>query len=160
MNKHPGYVNAIIFRILNKRHEILLQKKDRDYKAAPGKWVIFGGHLEQKDPSFDFRMIKELNEEIGENFFIGEIHVWKILHERTGPRYIYVFKMTRGKENQNVIALGEGAGYAFLTKKEILGNHRGLIHSHDFNLLIKYFLARKKKESIPEIKLKPIPPHP
>ena len=44
--KEKEYVGALI---LNPNNEILLQKKDLNYKKWPGYWTTFGGAVEESD---------------------------------------------------------------------------------------------------------------
>ena len=49
--------------ILNSRNEILLQRKDIDYKKWPGFWTTFGGKIEETDKTPLDALLREVREE-------------------------------------------------------------------------------------------------
>jgi|TARA_Y100000310_G_scaffold314954_1_gene364933 isopentenyldiphosphate isomerase len=113
--------NVVIAIILNNNNEVLLQKKDLGHPWLPGKWCFFGGKLEEGSNSKD--ILKEiLKRKIGIEVDIIKFlktSPYKIEHSKgieEGEDYIYLCRFN-GKLSD--IKLDEGAGFAFLDKKEL-----------------------------------------
>ena len=117
MNKEQRDVVGVI--ILNKKNEILLQKKTLDFPIYPGGyWFIFGGEMEEGEtPKQTIR--RELLEETG--IELGELEYVKSLDYTIGDGYkgkMHIFK-TEFKGEISDISLTEGAGFAFIDKSEL-----------------------------------------
>lgn len=97
--------------IVNKKGEVLLQKKTLDYPPYPGMWMIFGGEIEKgEDP--EKAIIREIYEETGmtiePRFYISRDYK----HDNSK---IFIAEI----DNASQISLKEGAGFAFIDKKEL-----------------------------------------
>jgi len=115
-------IDTSVIILLNKKKEVLLQKKDQGYPWFPGKWCLFGGGIEPgEEPSQT--LIREISEEIGsipsnlklfkktsyfENYIPDKI--------REGELQVYVGEFT-GKISD--ISLGEGGGFGFFAENEL-----------------------------------------
>ena len=124
--------------ILNKKNEILLQKKDMGYPWFPGKWCLFGGEIEEREKS-EMTIKRELKEELGYSLdnlkFLG-IENYKDQcekHSRMGKQHIFYHKYN-GKISD--LFLKEGAEFAFLSYDEL--NHFDIV-SHDLKTIKKYY---------------------
>ena len=91
-----------------------MQKKTADYPEYPKDWCLFGGHAESENLNKEIE--RELNEELG---------------IKLKPRFIFSKIIDKSKEKEKFhifsselddiskIRLGEGAGFAFFTLKEL-----------------------------------------
>jgi len=130
--------DAVAAIILNKKNEILLQKKDLGHPWTPGEWCFFGGKLEEgKNPIETLREI--LKRKLGNEIEIGKffkIYFYKIEYPGgilNGRDYIYICKFN-GEVSD--IKINEGAGFVFLDKSE-LDLHP--ITKHGLEILKEYF---------------------
>lgn len=114
--KKRDVVEAII---LNKNGEVLLQKKDLNYKTIPGGyWMLFGGEIEEGEAP-ETTIKREIKEELG--YEITESNLFAIKDYNVegkfeGKRYIFLIKFN-GKISD--LRLEEGAGFAFFDKSEL-----------------------------------------
>lgn len=100
--------------ITNKKNEFLLQKKTIDYKDAPGKWVLFGGCMENNESpkeTIERELKEELNISLNVKFVNKFNHVYRDL--RT------IENVFEAKIDKLIYFPTEGAGAAFFTKEEI-----------------------------------------
>lgn len=111
--KSMYYSSAII---VNGNNEVLLQKKDLNYKKGPGKWALFGGVIEPGETPY-VAIKRELIEEIGINLEAKLFKVYDYMEKTiTGRIHIYTALFDLPISS---IKLGEGAGFAFYNKKEL-----------------------------------------
>ncbi len=120
--------NVVECIMVNKKGEALLQKKTLDYIFHPGMWGIFGGVIEEgEDPKK--AIIREIYEETGmiikPRFYISRDY-------EHGSSKIFVAEI----DGTSQISLKEGAGFAFIDKKE-LNNIK--INSFDLQTLLGFF---------------------
>ena len=121
----------VVSIIENSKKEVLLQKKTMDYPIYPGAWCFVGGEAESED--FHKEMLREMKEELGIKLDIKFIFTEKILDKR----YKYTFYVFLAKLNDlSKIKIGEGAGIAFLEKKEL---NTIKMHPETKKILTKYF---------------------
>lgn len=145
-------VAAIITRVMaTDREELLLQKKDLDYVPFPGKWCLFGGAIEQGE-SADAAIRRELREEFGYRYLRRFLFARHFRDFRLRRQYgadelnlgsgtdhkVYVYTCRLRIENPPIFLL-EGAGYAFFSQSEILGDYKDLIEEHHFRIIADYF---------------------
>lgn len=124
--------------ILNNNGEALLQKKDLSYPWFPGKWCLFGGHIE-KGENPRAALQRELYEELEYKF--DRINYYKeeeyedtcSLGKRKGKMRIYVSKADIPLSK---FSLKEGAGLAYLAQSEL--DHYPIVE-HDLKILKEYF---------------------
>ncbi len=113
MKKIEG-VNSII---INKKGEVLLNKKTFDYPSFPGGyWALFGGKIEKEEKPLE-AIIREIKEELGItlsfkflkkiNFNIKELEIID-----------YIFYAEFNEEILN-IHLNEGGGFGFFNLSEL-----------------------------------------
>ena len=114
--KKRDIVEAII---VNKKNEILMQKKTMNYKTVPGgNWCFFGGEIEPEE-SPEKAIKRELKEEI--NLDVKEMRLMKtkgyqISNRFKGKTYIFIIHFTGSTKD---ILLNEGAGFAFFDYSEL-----------------------------------------
>ena len=111
--------DLVLALIINKKNEVLLQKKTLDYLPAPGNWCMFGGEIEKnEDPKR--ALIRELWEELGINFKEDQLKMFK--------SFTYKEKLQKGRFfcflilfnfSSSEISLNEGAGFSFFSKEEL-----------------------------------------
>jgi len=106
--------------IVNEKNEILLQKKTRDYKFAPGGfWTVFGGEIKDGE-SPEQALRREIKEEI--NYDAKQLTLFKICDYELpqngveGRRYIFIVRF-HGSVSQ--ISLSEGCGFGFFSAGEL-----------------------------------------
>lgn len=103
--------------IHNQHGEIMMQRKSHDFEFHPGGcWCLFGGEIEPNE-SVEQAMYREVMEELGfkpinPELFYSEPYQHQ---ERTGTQN--VFRIQR--DLILGLTIGEGAGIAFLNKREI-----------------------------------------
>ncbi len=143
-------VNAIVFRVIKtekgREVEVMLQKKDLRYKSAAGKWVLFGGRRENTDKSLKEAIEQELEEELGSTF-VSEIKLkkflirWRNFQNTKVKRYVYLvqYPFCEREHPLDQISAGEGAGFAFFSKDEILKEYKIFINDPDLKVLKKFF---------------------
>lgn len=102
---------------------VLLQLRD-DFKhiAKPGRWGMFGGHVEPEEAPID-AVVREFTEETGLTFLPENFIPFVRLVSDTGARH-FIYRLTVPIEGRQ-IRLGEGAGFAFLGREQL----------HKFDLL-------------------------
>ncbi len=93
-----------------------MQKKTLDYPLYPGMWCFFGGQAESEN--LHKEMERELKEEIGMKPKLKFLFHQKI-NSKNGNSTFYVFSTKINDLSK--IKIGEGAGLAFFSKKEIKG---------------------------------------
>jgi len=108
--------------ITNSKGEYLMQKKDFDYVWYPGMWTLFGGQINEREKAEEC-LHREIEEELGikpENVeLIKGYHIKDILpigKIREGTIYIFKVEFSGSLDK---IKLGEGAGFAFFSRKEL-----------------------------------------
>jgi len=115
---------AAVIMPLNKRKEMLLQKKDMGYLWHPGSWCFFGGKIE-KGESPEEALRREIGEEIGEKRLLENIAHFDDFpfmdtrtdgEERSGIIHVY---SARFIGNVSDIRLREGAGFGFFSRQEM-----------------------------------------
>ncbi len=97
--------------ILNNKGEVLLQKKTLDYPLTHGKWGIPGGVIKNnEDPKK--AIVREIHEETGltiePKFYISKNYKY-------GNAKIYTARI----DNHTKIYIREGAGFAFVDRREL-----------------------------------------
>ena len=132
-------IDVAVAIIVNKNYEALLQKKDMGYPWFPGKWCLFGGGIEDgEDPETALRreLVEELKFNIGDEIMKFKVQNYQDETDKKikkGRQYVYLVDF---KGEISDIVLNEGAGFAFISKKE-LGDIK--INEHDFNVLKEYY---------------------
>lgn len=107
--------STVIFWDAHKR--IGLQLRDAlPGTPAPGQWGTFGGEIEPGETPL-FAAIREIHEEIGTRLSPTDLTPFAISASPSGVR-LYGFICTREIAPAD-ITLGEGAGFAFLTREQI-----------------------------------------
>jgi ADP-ribose pyrophosphatase YjhB (NUDIX family) len=104
----------VVCIIKNKKRELLLQKKTLDYPPYPGAWSVIGGEAESEN--LHKEMEREIKEEIGIKLKPKFIFKEKATLKR-GKSIFYVFSAKLNEISR--IKIGEGAGVAFFSKKEL-----------------------------------------
>ena len=103
--------------IINKKNEILLQKKTADYAPNPGCWCFFGGEIEMGETP-EQAAKRELKEEL--NYDIKKYELLTSQHykiaDREGKTHTFVVYFDG---DVSKITLTEGAGFAFFSKAEL-----------------------------------------
>jgi len=125
-----GFVNCIIQNELN---EFLFQKKDSKYPHFPGKWVLFGGAIEENESSEE-AIRRELLDEIGISF--KPSFLFEVEYTITGKKIKGITFFSKFSENLSHIKLSEGNGFAFFSESETDRNDVRL----DDKKVIKRFL--------------------
>ena len=93
-------------------------RDDIDGIAAPAQWSVFGGEVE-KNETLIAAASREFAEETGVHFSESELRpLAKFASQATSNGVIYVFEATRPIAPED-IRLGEGAGFGFLTDRQI-----------------------------------------
>lgn len=122
--------------ILNKKGEIMLQKKTLDYPTLPGGyWCFFGGEVEAGEKPEE-TIKREIKEEIGVEIdrikLIG-VRDYTIPEKYKGKEFVFkgIFK---GKLSD--IRVNEGAGFAFFDSSEISSIK---IPAMELRILTEYF---------------------
>jgi len=108
--------NIVVCIILNKKNEILIQKKTMDYKKEKykGMWALFGGGAESED--FEKEINRELMEETGIEFPVKFLFYFDFKREDMN-RKCHVFSTKL--DDVSKISLREGGGFAFFSKEEL-----------------------------------------
>lgn len=108
--------------IVDPSGKILLQRKDLGYKFGPGKWSLFGGHIERNETREE-AMIREIREEIGTDIDLTNLKYFK--------NFIDEFMLKGNKKvdhevfilnfdgDLSKIKLGEGAGFSLFEISEL-----------------------------------------
>ena len=105
--------------LVDKKNNVLLQKKTLDYKIAPGGyWCIFGGEI-KKGETPEQAVIREVAEETGyvinnQKLFCTKDYVLK--NGEHGKLYAFTAPFNG---NLSQISLREGAGFAFFSASEL-----------------------------------------
>ena len=103
--------------IINKKKEILLQKKTSDYPILPGGyWCFFGGAIENGE-SPEEAIRREVKEELGLEltFKIFKVMTYKT-QNYSGTDNIFVAQFNG---DLSKISLSEGGGFAFFSEPEL-----------------------------------------
>lgn len=139
INKEINIAAAII---LNKKGEVLLQKKDLDYLWFPGHWCFFGGEIEQgemPENALKRELLEELGCKIDNLSFFKKYHYKDICSKgkRQGEMHIYTCSLNIPISE---LSLREGAGFAFFSKNENLPKP---IINHNYKVLKQYLIKEK-----------------
>jgi len=114
--------------MVNEKMEVLLQKKTLDYLLHPGMWGIFGGVIEEReDPKK--AIIREIYEETGMTI---KPRFYTSRDYEHGNAKIFIAEI----DDASQISLKEGAGFAFIDKKEL---NDIKINSFDLQTLMVFF---------------------
>ena len=105
--------------LVNRKNEVLLQKKTLDYKTAiRGCWCIFGGEI-KKGETPEETAKREIKEEINykiKNIKPFYIKDYKLENGRHGKLYVFTAFF---EGDISDISLCEGAGFAFFSASAI-----------------------------------------
>ena len=123
--KEKEYVGALI---LNPNNEILLQKKDLNYKKWPGYWTTFGGAVEESDKTILDALQREVVLEetslhlsdmvLFEDYYIDE-SLYGVRGKPNPSRGWCHFFAARFDGDLSKIILGEGAGFSAFGEEEL-----------------------------------------
>lgn len=109
--------NIVECILINKKNEILLQKKTKDYPTLPGGyWCLFGGEIEPNENPKD-TIEREIKEELGVNIaakLFKKIR-YKVSNHH-GDDYIFSADFPYPVSK---IRLTEGGGFAFFDVSEL-----------------------------------------
>jgi 8-oxo-dGTP diphosphatase len=124
--------------MMDQRNRLLLQFRDPfPHIAHPGRWSMFGGHVEGNE---DLRQTcaREIKEELGINLDLQSLvpFVKLVCDPPELVDQIYVFT-TRERIQVSQISLGEGAGFAVLTPMHL----KTLDIPRSVRLVIEHFIS-------------------
>ena len=110
-------VQAACVILRDTQDRFLLQLRDGNSTTlGSGQWGIFGGRLEQGETP-RYAALREIHEEIGVTLTDGDITAFAKCQSTHGTR-LYAFITPRLIAPID-ITLGEGAGFAFLTRDQV-----------------------------------------
>ncbi len=110
----PSVAGALL---LHPDRKILLHHRDdKPWISNPGKWALFGGHL---DPGETPRMAldRELEEELG--LRITRAEEFCVLHGKSLQYYMYIVPI---EAEVGELVLGEGQGMAYFVPEDALAS--------------------------------------
>lgn len=126
---------VVLCIITNNKGELLLQKKTMDYPMGPGKWVLFGGQTESDNINKEIE--RELKEEIGIKLKPKFIFSKKaIVKGQKFTEYVFFDRL----DDLSKIKLNEGAGFAFINRKEL----NKIDVAEDIKLILMEYFKLKK----------------
>lgn len=111
---------------------VLMQLRDDVPEiAGPGKWCLFGGHIDAGETILQ-TAIREMAEETGLNVRPDELRPYVVTRSNPRSNLVYVYHMVRDITPAD-ICVGEGAGFAFFTRAQIgrldmIDGFRSLFH--------------------------------
>jgi len=85
--------------------------------AGPGKWCLFGGHIDPGETILE-TAIREMEEETGLIIQPRELTPYVVSRSRPNSNLVYVYRMVRDIKPAD-IRVGEGAGFAFMTRQQL-----------------------------------------
>ena len=126
--------NYAVIILVDGQGRVLLQKRDNYKEKYANYWAFFGGGIEKSETP-EQALKRELKEEL--NYNLEEVKLFKVIDYKTddkeGKGYYFIADFEGKIEN---LSLKEGAGFAFLTKKEISFLSLNLM---DCGILKEYF---------------------
>ena len=124
--------------MMDQRNRLLLQFRDPfPHIAHPGRWSMFGGHVEGNE-DLSQTCAREIKEEFGINLDLQSLvpFVKLVCDPPELVDQIYVFT-TRERIQVSQISLGEGAGFAVLTPMHL----KTLDIPRSVRLVIEHFIS-------------------
>lgn len=104
---------------LDDHGRLLMQLRDEfDGVPAPGEWGLFGGHQEPGETPMA-GILREIKEELGMEFSSDALQPLARYSMATRDANVFLFQ-AREPFRASEISLGEGAGFAFLNRHQIL----------------------------------------
>lgn len=85
--------------------------------AGPGKWCLFGGHLDPGETILE-AAIREMEEETGLIVRPDELTPYVVSRSRPDSNLVYIYRMKRLISPAD-IRVGEGAGFGFFTRAQL-----------------------------------------
>ncbi len=116
----PSEHRGVSVLLQDTQGRVLMQLRD-DIPGivAPGKWCLFGGHIDPGETILE-AAIREMAEETGLIVSPDELTPYVISRSRPDSNLIYIYRMVRDIGPAD-IRVGEGAGFAFLNRDQLAG---------------------------------------
>ncbi len=98
---------------------LLMQLRD-DYEniPSPGRWALFGGHVDEGEEIYT-AILREIKEELKLEWSMKDLTPLARYIFTSRKAQIYLFAAQKSVSAQD-ISLGEGAGFAFLNRHQVL----------------------------------------
>ena len=114
------------------RKVLLHHRDDTPEISNPGKWALFGGHIEPGETT-EAAIVREIWEEL--QLRISEPQLYTVLQGAKSTYFMYLVEVT---ESLDEMVLGEGQGFDYYTPEEALS---ALDLSSSARVVLEMYLA-------------------